>query len=48
KAKELGMTHTHFSNSTGLQDENHYTTVKDLSALLGYALQNQTFRDIFT
>ncbi|HEX3017165.1 MAG TPA: D-alanyl-D-alanine carboxypeptidase [Caproicibacter sp.] len=48
KAKQLGMSNTHFANSTGLQSENHYTTVKDLSILLSYALQNKTFRKIFT
>lgn len=48
KADQLGMSNTHFANSTGLQNENHYTTVKDLSLLLDYALQNQTFREIFT
>lgn len=48
KAEALGMSNTHFTNSTGLQDKNHYTTVKDLSILLSYALQNSTFRDIFT
>lgn len=48
KAAELGMGNTHFENATGLQDENHYTTAKDLSILLSYALQNDTFREIFT
>ncbi len=48
KAAELGMDHTHFENTTGLHNENHYTTVKDLSILLSYALQNDTFREIFT
>lgn len=48
KAVLLGMSNTHFTNSTGLQDDHHYTTVKDLSILLSYALQNDTFRDIFT
>jgi D-alanyl-D-alanine carboxypeptidase (penicillin-binding protein 5/6) len=48
KAVLLGMSNTHFTNSTGLQDDNHYTTVKDLSILLSYALQNNTFRGIFT
>ena len=47
KGKALGMRNTHFANSTGLQDPNHYTTVKDLSVLLSYALQNKTFRSIF-
>ena len=48
KAEQLGMSNTHFANSTGLQNENHYTTVEDLSLLLDYALQNETFREIFT
>jgi len=48
KASELGMDNTHFENVTGLHDENHYTTVKDLAILLSYALQNDIFREIFT
>ena len=48
KAADLGMNNTHFENVTGLHDENHYTTVKDLAILLSYALQNDTFRGIFT
>ncbi len=48
KAADLGMTDTHFTNTTGLHDENHYSTVKDLAVLLAYALENSGFRDIFT
>lgn len=48
KAEELGMNNTHFENTTGLHNDNHYTTVKDLAALLSYALKNDTFREIFT
>lgn len=48
KATDLGMDNTHFENATGLHNENHYTTVKDLAILLNYALQNETFREIFT
>jgi D-alanyl-D-alanine carboxypeptidase (penicillin-binding protein 5/6) len=29
-AKRLGMTHTHFVNSTGLPDKDHYTTARDI------------------
>lgn len=47
KAAELGMTSTHFVTSTGLHDENHYTTARDLAKLLTYALQNETFRTIY-
>lgn len=48
KAKEIGLVNTHFENTTGLHDPNHYTTVKDISILLQYALKNSTFTRIFT
>lgn len=32
-AKNLGMTNTHFVNSTGLPHENHYTTAMDMARL---------------
>ncbi|MGE8000976.1 D-alanyl-D-alanine carboxypeptidase family protein [Lysinibacillus sp. NPDC093190] len=48
KAKQLGMKNTHFKNTTGLHHPDHYTSVKDISILLQYALTNNTFRDIYT
>ncbi len=48
KAYELGMDQTHFTNTTGLHDSEHYTTVWDLAVLLQYSLKNDTFRQIFT
>lgn len=33
KAKELGMSNTHFSNCTGLPAENHYTTARDIAIM---------------
>ncbi|AFS79013.1 putative D-alanyl-D-alanine carboxypeptidase [Gottschalkia acidurici 9a] len=48
KAKELGMKNTHFTNSTGLHDINHYSSVSDIAILLKYALQNDTFREVYT
>jgi len=33
KAKELGMTDSHFVNATGLPDPDHYSTARDLSIL---------------
>ncbi|MCL2559857.1 MAG: D-alanyl-D-alanine carboxypeptidase [Turicibacter sp.] len=48
KAEELGMTNTHFMNTTGLHDDNHYTTAEDIAILLTYALENPEFRAIFT
>jgi D-alanyl-D-alanine carboxypeptidase (penicillin-binding protein 5/6) len=32
-AKEIGMVNSHFMNSSGLPDEKHYSTAKDLSIL---------------
>ncbi len=48
KAEELGMKDTHFTNTTGLHDTEHFSTVRDLAVLLQYSLQNDTFRRIFT
>ena len=36
KAEEIGCTNTHFSNPNGLQDENHYTTCRDLAQIAKY------------
>jgi len=48
KANELGLKNTHFENTTGLESTNHYSTVKDVSIILKYALKNQTFRKMYT
>lgn len=48
KAQQLGMANTHFVTSTGLHDPEHYTTVRDLTKLLSYALENETFRMIYS
>ena len=48
KAVSLGMENTHFVNTTGLHDDNHYSTCYDLSLLLKYAIENPTFYEIFT
>ena len=46
RAKELGMTDTHFVNPHGLHDEEHYTTARDLATLAQYCMQNEVFRRI--
>lgn len=33
KAQQLGMTHSHFTNATGLPDPDHYSTAHDLATL---------------
>lgn len=48
KADELGMKNTHFCNTTGLHEDDHYSTVEDISILLSYALKNDVFREVFT
>lgn len=48
KAEKLGMDGTHFCNSTGLHEEEHYTTAADVAVLLRYALNNPVFREVFT
>ena len=47
KAKELGMKNTHFVNTSGLDINNHYSTVYDVALLLKYCLNNETFKTIF-
>ncbi len=48
KAKEIGMNDSHFTNTTGLHNKNHYSTAMDIAVLLKYALNNDTFYKIFT
>ncbi|MEG0365714.1 MAG: serine hydrolase [Coprobacillus sp.] len=45
--KKLNLTQTHFVNVTGLHDENHYTTAKEMAYLLKDALKNKDFVTIF-
>ncbi|MEG2322261.1 MAG: serine hydrolase, partial [Bacilli bacterium] len=48
KAQQLGLKNTHYVNITGLDIDNHYSTVRDISILLKYALTNETFKKIYT
>ena len=48
KAISLGLTNTHFANTSGLDTDNHYSTVKEISIILKYALQNPLFKEIYT
>lgn len=42
KCAELGLLHTHFSNASGLHDENQYTTPVEMAMILKYAMENET------
>lgn len=46
RAKELGCTNTHFVNSHGLDDPEHYTTANDLYLIAKEAMKYDAFRDI--
>ncbi|MBK5211995.1 MAG: D-alanyl-D-alanine carboxypeptidase [Coriobacteriia bacterium] len=46
KAKELGMTGTHFQNPDGLENPQHYSTARDVSIMSRYAMQSPEFRSI--
>lgn len=48
KAKEIGAKNTHFSNSTGLHDEDNYSTAYDLALITEYAMKNPTFEELVT
>ena len=46
KARELGLTDTHFDNPHGLDSENHYTTAKELGLIAREVLACPTLRAI--
>ena len=46
KAAELGCTNTHFANSSGLPDEDHYVSAYDMALIAKAAYENETFRTI--
>lgn len=48
KAAEIGMKNTHFANTHGLHDDDHYTTAHDLAILACWAWQNLQFREFST
>ena len=44
KARQLGLTGTHFENPHGLDSPNHYSTARDLAVLASYAMKDPIFR----
>ena len=46
KAAELGCTGTHFTNPSGLNDPDHYTTARDMAKIAGAAFKNETLQKI--
>jgi len=43
KARQLGLTGTHFVNPNGLDAPEHYSTARDLAVLSAYAMENPVF-----
>ncbi len=48
KCNELGLSNTHFTNPHGLDDEDHYTTARELGIIAAAALENDALRKIFS
>lgn len=48
RASALGLSGTHFENSTGLYHDNHYTTCFDMAAIMAAAMNNEAARKVLT
>ncbi len=48
KAQELGMTSSHFSNPTGLDDEENYSSIDDVAKLLKYVIENPILKEVIS
>lgn len=48
KILKLGLSNTHFTNSSGLHDKNHYSTPHEIALILEYALKIDECRKILS
>ena len=48
KSAALGLTSTHFMNTSGLHDEDHYSTVREIALILQAALQNEVCAEVLS
>ena len=48
KVEELGLKNTHFVTTSGLHDENHYSTLADIAVILQEAMDNNLCRQILS
>jgi len=46
RAAELGATHTHFTDPSGLADDESYTTARDIARIAQYAIQNPLIAEL--
>lgn len=47
-ALDMGLVQTHFTNATGLHNEDQYSTPHEIGEILRTALKNKTFYQVFT
>ncbi|MEE1361543.1 MAG: D-alanyl-D-alanine carboxypeptidase family protein [Selenomonadaceae bacterium] len=45
KAKEIGLTNSHFVTPNGLPDDDHYSTARDMAKIAAYGWHNEKFRE---
>ena len=48
KAGELGLKNTHFVNASGLHHKDHYTTPREMAAIMAYAMDMELCRTILS
>ncbi|MGN0620847.1 MAG: D-alanyl-D-alanine carboxypeptidase family protein [Porcipelethomonas sp.] len=48
KAKSMGLKNTHFTNTSGLHNDDHYSTATEIAMILEYAMQNELCRKILS
>ncbi len=48
KADELGLQDTHFMNTTGAHNADHYSSCYDMAVILREGLKNDTFREVIS
>ena len=48
KVSEMGLENTHFINTSGLHDKNHYSTPVEMAMIMQYAMQNPTCAEVLS
>ncbi len=48
KAAEMGLNATHFTNCTGLHNENHYSTAVEMAMIMAYAMEHEACAEILS
>jgi D-alanyl-D-alanine carboxypeptidase (penicillin-binding protein 5/6) len=46
KAQDLGLTGTHFANPTGIDEDNHFSSARDMAIMAKTALKNPQFAQV--